>query len=135
MEIDRPLSLRVIHPICEDPTNITNLGDNPPPTCYNMKSDFDGRNPHGRAFSFGIAREAYSKVYIKENLTSDPSIPGPGTYALPPKIGLEAQKYSIKGRTLNHRKLLSYHRRFKNTDYPSFSVIDNYSLKSRPGSL
>lgn len=53
------------------------LVDSPSPTNYNTKSDF---NPTAtsKAFSFGIAREAYSKVYIKENPNRDPNVPGPG---------------------------------------------------------
>jgi len=43
------------------------LDDAPAPTAYNPKSDFDRNSPHGRAFSFGISREAYSKVYVKES--------------------------------------------------------------------
>jgi len=49
----------------------------PGPTQYNMKSDFNGV-PGAKAFSFGIAREAYSKVFIKEAPPNDRSIPGPG---------------------------------------------------------
>lgn len=80
------------------------IADVPAPTAYQPKSDFDKNDPHARAFSFGIAREAYSKVYIKENPPLDKSIPGPGTYSIPPKIGSEASKYSMKGRTINHCK-------------------------------
>lgn len=80
------------------------LGDTPAPTTYPPKSDFDHGHPHGRAFTFGIAREAYLKVYVKENPPSDKSIPGPGAYQIQPKIGNEAQKFTIKGRTANHRK-------------------------------
>lgn len=84
---------------------IIKLDEAPAPTSYNPKSDFDKTAPHGRAFSFGIAREAYAKVYIKENPLSDSSIPGPGAYVVPPKIGNEAQKYSIYGRNANHSNL------------------------------
>jgi hypothetical protein len=55
-----------------------------------LRSDFDKNLPHGRAFSFGISRDAYSKVFIKENPNADRSIPGPGTYTVQPKIGNEA---------------------------------------------
>lgn len=79
----------------------------PPPTTYNPKSDFDKSSPHGKCFSFGISREAYAKVYVKENPVSDKSIPGPGTYTVPPKIGNEASKYSLHGRTANHVMLTS----------------------------
>jgi len=36
--------------------------DSPPPNVYNLKSSFDSRNPDGRAFTFGISREAYARV-------------------------------------------------------------------------
>lgn len=57
--------------------NLCRLDDSPSPTNYNLKSEFV---PTGasKAYSFGIAREAYSKVYIKENPARDPSVPGPG---------------------------------------------------------
>jgi hypothetical protein len=42
-----------------------------------MKSEFS-KTPTSKAISFGIAREAYTKVYLKENPTIDPSVPGPG---------------------------------------------------------
>lgn len=103
------------------------IDDNPPPTTYNYKSDFDRTSPHGRAFSFGIAREAYSKVYIKENPVADKSIPGPGTYTVPPKIGNEASKYTLKGRTTNHRKLF--------TLFYLSSLVDNRQIQSRARSL
>ena len=37
----------------------------PSPTQYLIKSDFSGQ-PSNKAISFGIAREAYSKVFLKE---------------------------------------------------------------------
>ena len=88
------------------------IGDVPAPTAYPPKSDFDKTDPHARAFSFGIAREAYSKVYIKENPPIDKSIPGPGTYVIQPKIGNEASKYSMKGRTINHCKRIKIYNLF-----------------------
>lgn len=57
--------------------NSNKIVDSPSPTNYNAKSDFNS-TATSKAFSFGIAREAYSKVYIKENPKSDPTIPGPG---------------------------------------------------------
>ena len=79
--------------------NSDNIDNSPPPNEYNLKSEF---NPHAtsRAFSFGIAREAYSKVYIKENPLRDPCIPGPGTYGMPNIVGNEtSKKYSMRPRT------------------------------------
>jgi hypothetical protein len=63
-----------------------------------MKSEF-GASPTSKAISFGIAREAYSKVYIKENPVRDPSVPGPGQYPIPNIIGIEASKYTMRPRT------------------------------------
>jgi hypothetical protein len=51
--------------------------ETPPPNIYQLKSDFN-KVPSAKAFSFGIAREAYSKVYLKENPARDPNVPGPG---------------------------------------------------------
>jgi len=90
-----------------DRSSFIPTSDTPAPTTYPPKSDFDHGHPHGRAFTFGIAREAYSKVYVKENPPSDKSIPGPGAYQIQPKIGNEAQKFTIKGRTANHLVLTS----------------------------
>ena len=53
------------------------LGLSPAPCSYNLKSEFS-QAPGNKAFSFGIAREAYSKVYIKESPPIDKAIPGPG---------------------------------------------------------
>lgn len=75
------------------------LGDSPPPTSYDLKSEFV-TSPSSKAFSFGIAREAYSKVYIKENPSTDPSVPGPGQYKIPPLVGSEAAKYSLRPKTV-----------------------------------
>lgn len=84
--------------------NMLLLGETPAPTAYKQPTDFDHNTPHGSAFSFGIAREAYAKVYVKENPVADKSIPGPGTYSIEPKIGNEASKFTMKGRTSNHCK-------------------------------
>lgn len=82
------------------------LLDSPSPTSYEKKSEF---NPHttSKAFSFGIAREAYSKVYIKEHPNRDPNVPGPGQYAIPAIVGNDAAKYSLRPKTVSMRKLLT----------------------------
>ena len=76
------------------------LALSPSPSQYNMKSEFDP-NKSSKAFSFGIAREAYTKVYIKEQPPPDKSIPGPGQYSIPPIVGDQAVKYSLRPRTVN----------------------------------
>lgn len=39
------------------------LDASPPPTTYNLKSDFVGSPTH-KAFSFGISRDAYQNVSL-----------------------------------------------------------------------
>ena len=43
-------------------TNPLLLAWSPAPGAYVQASDFDKTKPHGRQFSFGISRDAYSKV-------------------------------------------------------------------------
>ncbi|CDW81826.1 UNKNOWN [Stylonychia lemnae] len=74
--------------------------DSPSPTNYNHKSDFNATTV-SKAFSFGIAREAYSKVYIKEHPIRDPSVPGPGQYQIPGIVGNEASKYTMRPKTVS----------------------------------
>lgn len=72
----------------------------PPPTRYTLDSAFGGRSPKSRAFSFGLSREHFKKVYIKENEYTDPVVPGPGTYDLHGERKLhEGLKYSLRPKT------------------------------------
>jgi hypothetical protein len=80
----------------------------PPPDSYNLPSDFhsDLNAPavvtNNIAFTFGISREAYKKVYspLKHGQgNEDPSMPGPGAYNPPQKVGNEGRKYTLRGRT------------------------------------
>jgi hypothetical protein len=72
----------------------------PPPTRYDLQSAFGGRSPQSRAFSFGLSREHFKKVYIKENLYTDPVVPGPGTYDMNNEKKLhEGLKYSLRPKT------------------------------------
>ena len=61
-----------------------------------------------KAISFGIAREAYTKVFIKEHPPRDPNIPGPGQYPIPQMIGNEAAKYTLRPKTTNPSNLNEY---------------------------
>ena len=70
-----------------------------------MKSDFS-KQPPGLAFSFGIARDAYSKVFIKENPPRDPAVPGPGQYPIPELVGNEAAKYTMRPKTQGSCKFI-----------------------------
>ena len=75
------------------------LATTPAPCQYPIKSEFTN-TPTAKAFSFGIAREAYSKVFIKENPPMDKAIPGPGQYSIPPLIGT-TQRYTLRPKTRN----------------------------------
>jgi hypothetical protein len=72
----------------------------PPPTRYTLDSAFGGRSPKSRAFSFGLSRDHFKKVDIKENEYTDPVVPGPGTYDLETAKKLsEGLKYSLRPKT------------------------------------
>jgi hypothetical protein len=68
-----------------------------------MKSEFV-MSPTSKAFSFGIAREAYSKVYIKEHPPKDPSVPGPGQYPIQSVVGNDGSKYTMRPKTVSSCK-------------------------------
>jgi len=72
----------------------------PPPTAYTLPTDFVS-DTHSKAFSFGISREAYNKVYLKEHPARDKTIPGPGTYNPTKSFGDEAVKFSLRPKTTN----------------------------------
>ena len=57
-----------------------------------------------KAFTFGVSREAYEKVYIpSQKLSVEKNLPGPGHYTLLTSIGKEGRKYSLQGRTPYHK--------------------------------
>ena len=91
----------------------------PGPEAYNIKSSFDKSSPEGKAFTFGISRDAYARVnlvsllsivqvYLKHHPAKDRSIPGPGAYDEGPKLGEKAKKISMLGRTPNPCKFELY---------------------------
>lgn len=67
----------------------------PSPGEYDSYSVFNNRKK-GEMFSFGISREAYRKVFIKNGPTLDAAIPGPGTYDVRDVPGKRARKYSLR---------------------------------------
>ena len=55
----------------------------PEPGAYKLPSDFEKPNTSynaGKLFSFGSGREVYDRVYYKERIPHDRSLPGPGHY-------------------------------------------------------
>jgi hypothetical protein len=82
-------------------------GVSPSPGRYNLPALFNGKDLSGRCFTFGIAREAYSKVYAKEGASNDASIPGPGTYEVRSKPGTDSTKFSFRPKTSNCSNLMN----------------------------
>ena len=79
----------------------------PGPGSVELRGIFDKGTPKSKAFSFGVSREHYNKVYIEGSVQTDPVVPGPGRYKVPSVIGREGQIVSIKGRNKldkNHGK-------------------------------
>ena len=72
----------------------------PSPGLYNALEAAKKIQPH-KAFSFGVSRAAYSKVFLRHHPTYDPSIPGPGTYASKTQIGQGGLKCSLKPKAKN----------------------------------
>jgi len=59
---------------------VTPILDNfPAPNYYTRVSDYLLKNK-GKAYSFGIARDYYKKVYMEHHPFKEPAVPGPGAY-------------------------------------------------------
>lgn len=84
--------------------NFARNNGSPSPTSYNSNTQFK-KNPSAKAFSFGIAREAYSKVYLKGHKGPEMArdIPGPGSYnnELWNSVGKTGKSYTLRPRTGN----------------------------------
>lgn len=65
---------------------------------YNLPSDFDGKKPHTPAWTFGISRPYYDKVFYETNKMVDKNVPGPGKYNFLKPFGSDSFKYSIYGK-------------------------------------
>lgn len=65
--------------------SLSSFAQGPDPGAYKLPSDFDKKNKVnlGGKFSFGAPRNAYDRVYYKERVPHDRSIPGPGYYPIP----------------------------------------------------
>jgi hypothetical protein len=65
---------------------------------YNTPSDFDAKKPHSPAYSFGISRHYYDKVFYETTKMYDKNVPGPGKYDYLKPFGSNSLKFSIVGR-------------------------------------
>ncbi len=49
-----------------------------------------------KAYSFGLAREAFKKVFLRHNPAIDVTIPGPGTYN--PRLAKTSHAFSLRAK-------------------------------------
>lgn len=77
----------------------------PPPGSYKLPSDFEFTGKKGKAFTFGTSREAYARVYAEAQPPADRAIPGPGTYNTIKPVGSDANKFSLRPKTLDGSKI------------------------------
>jgi hypothetical protein len=80
--------------------------NSPPPGTYKVPSDFEFTTKKGNAYSFGISREAYAKVYTESHVPGDKAIPGPGSYNVFKAPGADASKFSFRSKAGDMCKLL-----------------------------
>ncbi len=69
----------------------------PSPSAYQLRSQFVDGDKHGK--TFGVARDAYSKVYIKSSPGTGAAAPGPGAYNTIPVLGQGASRYTMRLKT------------------------------------
>lgn len=83
----------------------------PSPVTYDLSktSDFERRTNKSRAYTFGMSREFFKKVYLKENPPVDPKVPGPGQYT-PKRESSEhtPSKYSLRPKTAKDCSFQNY---------------------------
>ena len=51
------------------------------------------------AYTFGLARENFKKVFMRNRILADGTVPGPGTYKHKEKIGSDGEKYTMRMKT------------------------------------
>ena len=62
------------------------------------KRDYDeGGKSHGYAYSFGLARDKFTKAYCPGYKNIDKNVPGPAKYNIIKELGLGVPKYTLHG--------------------------------------
>ena len=84
--------------INQHPNVICYTVSSPSPNAYSLNSQFQSKSK-GHIYSFGIAREAYQHVFLKQNPPRDPCIPGPGTYKISNDLGKDSVKFTMRPKT------------------------------------
>lgn len=69
----------------------------PSPNAYSQSTAFS-KDTKKFAYTFGVSRDAYQKVYLRQNPPADNTIPGPGAYDNTRKsiFGEDSQKYTMR---------------------------------------
>lgn len=65
---------------------------------YNISKDFDPKTSEAPAYSMGLGRASFDKMYYETNKMIDKSIPGPGIYNVLKPFGHESSKFSLSFR-------------------------------------
>lgn len=65
---------------------------------YDHATDFDTKKPRSPAFTFGISRAYYNKVFLETAKMFDKNVPGPGKYNYLKSIGDESSKWTMRGK-------------------------------------
>lgn len=86
-------------------SSISATSHSPSPALYKIPSTFS-KTPKSNAYTFGMSREFFRKVYLKENPPRDKNVPGPGAYEQ--KSEKSQIKYSIRPKTAVHSAFQNY---------------------------
>lgn len=82
----------------------------PSPVEYKIPSGFQ-KWAKSRAYTFGISREFFSKVYLRENPPKDPCVPGPGKYLVKREsIERSPSRYSLSRKTIKDCSFQNIHK-------------------------
>jgi hypothetical protein len=98
-------------------TDFSKLNNNICGKFYDLPSQFDNKNTTG--ISFGISREHYKKVFVRNNLVIDEENPGPARYDIRLKIGKDAPKFSIYSK-IDNQSLFNLNVKNKKNPCPGY---------------
>jgi len=62
---------------------------------YNISKDFDPKKSMAPAYSMGLGRSYFDKVYYESNKMIDKNIPGPGIYSYAKPLGSDCSKFTM----------------------------------------
>lgn len=89
---------------------------------YNIPTLFDSKANQAPAFTFGISRSYYDKVFIESAKMFDKNVPGPGKYNYLKRFGHEAPQFSIGARCHSQKNLASHVKNPGPGHYKNYSI-------------